>query len=375
LSLEGILGVKDAVVATQQQRINVTKTFMPPLEDYQAYLEKIWEAGHLTNQGPFLKELEAELQSYLKINKPHFVTNGTLALQVALRSLGVTSGEVITTPFTYVATISSILWERCKPVFVDIDPETLCIDAEKIEAAITKNTKAIMPVHVFGNPCDVEKIDAIAKRHNIKVIYDAAHAFGVEYNGKSLLSYGDISMCSLHSTKLFHTIEGGLLVANDKIVGDKIEHTKKFGHEGDNHIQLGINAKASEFQAAMGLCNLKYIEQIINDRKKIFKSYTKQLSDKLSRPIIRKGTNKYNYSYYPVLFKNEKKLLHAMEKLSKQNIHPRRYFYPSLNKLKYIKNTLQCPISENIASRVMCLPLYSGLDELNINRICETINS
>jgi dTDP-4-amino-4,6-dideoxygalactose transaminase len=355
-------------------RINVTKTFLPPLEEYQTYLEQIWEAGQLTNQGPLLKKLEHELESYLKVNTPHFVTNGTLALQVALRSLGIIQGEIITTPFTYVATVSSILWERCKPVFVDIDPQTLCIDADKIEAAITKKTKAIMPVHVFGNPCDIEKIDAIAQKHSLKVIYDAAHAFGVEYKGKSLLSYGDISVCSLHSTKLFHTIEGGLLIARDKKIGDKIEHTKKFGHEGDNHIQLGMNAKASEFQAAMGLCNLKYIEKIINDRKKISKTYSRLLSDKLARPTIRKDT-KYNYAYYPILFKSEKKLLGTVDKLAKENIYPRRYFYPSLNKLKYIKNAANCPISEDIAKRILCSPLYSGLEMKNINRICEVINS
>jgi dTDP-4-amino-4,6-dideoxygalactose transaminase len=306
-------------------RINVTKTFLPPLEEYQTYLEQIWEAGQLTNQGPLLKKLEHELESYLKVNTPHFVTNGTLALQVALRSLGIIQGEIITTPFTYVATVSSILWERCKPVFVDIDPQTLCIDADKIEAAITNKTKAIMPVHVFGNPCDIEKIDAIAQKHSLKVIYDAAHAFGVE-------------------------------------------------HEGDNHIQLGMNAKASEFQAAMGLCNLKYIEKIINDRKKIFKTYSRLLSDKLARPTIRKDT-KYNYAYYPILFKSEKKLLGTVDKLAKENIYPRRYFYPSLNKLKYIKNAANCPISEDIAKRILCSPLYSGLEMKNINRICEVINS
>jgi dTDP-4-amino-4,6-dideoxygalactose transaminase len=348
--------------------INVTKTFLPPIQEFQAYLEKIWENTQLTNQGPYLQQLEKQLQKYLKVKYIDFVTNGTLALQIALRLQDVANGEVITTPFTYVATTSSILWEHSKPVFVDIDPKTLCIDAEKIEAAITSKTKAIMPVHVFGNPCDVEKIDAIGKKHNIPVIYDAAHAFGVTYKGKSLFDYGDISMCSLHATKIFHAIEGGLLIMNNKDTSTKIGHMKKFGHLGDEHFMLGINAKATELQAVMGLCNMKYIDKIIEDRKNISKLYDKNLAGKFERPTLRKGTT-YNYAYYPIIFQSEKQLKNAIIKLKDNNIFPRRYFYPSLNTLSYIKDAVSCPISEDIASRIACLPLYSGLDESIVNKI------
>jgi len=355
-------------------RINVTKTFLPPIEEYQHYLQRIWDSGQLTNQGSLVHDFEAELRDYFSVPNVHFVSNGTSALQVALRALGITEGEVITTPFSYVATTSSILWERCDPVFVDIDPDTLCIDITKIEAAITDKTKAIMPVHVFGNPCDVEAIDAIAKKHNLKVIYDAAHAFGVQYKGKSLLSYGDISVCSFHATKLFHTIEGGCIVVKDKAVSDKVELIKHFGHHGDDHYMLGINAKATEFQAAMGLCNMKYIDEIIQKRKAASGLYDELLSPEYQRPV-KNPEAEYNYSYYPVLFKDEAQLLKKMEQLQQQDIHPRRYFYPSLNTLPYLTSAQDCPISEDIAKRIVCLPLYADLDEDSINKVCRSLNT
>lgn len=295
-----------------------------------------------------------------------------MALQMALRSLSVTAGEVITTPFTYVATTSSILWEHCKPVFVDIDPDSLNIDAEKIEQAITSKTKAIMPVHVFGNPCDVEKIEAIAKKHNLAVIYDAAHAFGVTYKGKSLFERGDVSICSLHATKLFHTIEGGLLIAHDEKADKNLEHIKKFGHIGDEHLMLGINGKASEFQAAMGLCNLKYVDKLIAERKRISKLYDRLLKGAFKTQIVRSGT-KYNYAYYPVIFESEKKLHKALETLKVENIFPRRYFYPSLNKLDYVKSTEECPISEDIANRILCLPLFADIGDRVVAKISKTL--
>ncbi|HSX32083.1 MAG TPA: DegT/DnrJ/EryC1/StrS family aminotransferase [Candidatus Saccharimonadales bacterium] len=356
------------------KRINVTKSFLPPIEEYQEYLQRIWKKDWLTNHGPLLQEFEEKLESYLHAENLHFVTNGTLGLQIVLRSLGITEGEVITTPFTYVATTSSILWERCTPVFADIDPKTLCIDPRKIEALITENTKAIMPVHVFGNPCDIEAIDAIAKKHNLPVIYDAAHGFGVEYKGKSLLDYGDVSMCSLHATKLFHTIEGGLVIARDKSISAKIELTKRFGHNGDVHHRLGMNAKASEFQAAMGLCNLKYVDEQIKGRKKVSAQYDALLQgSKFERPTIRKGT-KYNYIYYPVLLRTEEELLNKVDQLKELNIHPRRYFYPSLNTIKYVGSDQKCPVSEDISKRILCLPLYADLEEEKVNEICEVLN-
>lgn len=354
------------------EKINVTKTFLPPLEDYQKYLQQIWDRDFLTNQGPLLLDLEEKLKTINKTKYFHMVGNGTLALQIALRALDISEGEVITTPFSYVATTSSILWERCEPVFVDIEPDNFCIDPDKIEAAITRRTKAIMPVHVFGTPCDVDRIEAIARKHKLKIIYDAAHAFGVEHQGRSLLSYGDISTCSFHATKLFHTIEGGCIVAKDKDVSDKIELMKRFGHQGDEHHMLGINAKASEFQAAMGLTNLKYIDGLIEERKRLSKLYDEQLGNAVHRSVVKEDT-KHNYGYYPITLESKRQLLRIVQELNGQNIFPRRYFYPSLNTLPYIKKKYSCPVSEDIAERVLCLPLFPGLDDQTVIKICETI--
>src|SRR3989344_858320 len=355
------------------ERINVTKTFLPPIEEYEQYLQKIWQSVQLTNQGPLLLEFEDKAKEYLGVDNFHFVANGTVALQLSLRALAIDGGEIITTPFSYVATASSILWENCTPVFVDIEPNTYCIDANKIEATVTEKTKAILPVHVFGHPCNVEKIDAIAKEHKLKVIYDSAHAFGVTYKGKSLMSYGDLSTGSFHATKLFHTIEGGCVIAKDKALSDKLELMKRFGHNYDDHQMLGINAKASEFHAAMGLCNLKYIDGLIQKRKKVSELYDSLLSSKFSRPKL-SGDIVYNYAYYPILVKSKPELLSLIKKLNQQNIFPRRYFYPSLNTLPYIKNHQPCPVSEDIASRIMCLPLYANLDTKIVKQVCNIIS-
>jgi dTDP-4-amino-4,6-dideoxygalactose transaminase len=355
------------------ERINVTKTFLPPIEEYEAYVRQIWDRDWLTNQGPLLQELEAKTSAYLGVQNFHFVSNGTLALQVALQSLDITEGEVITTPFSYVATTSSILWQHCTPVFVDIEPDTLCIDVRKIEAAITGKTKAIMPVHVFGHPCDVEAIDALAKKHGLKVIYDAAHAFAVNHKGQSILNHGDISILSFHSTKLFHTIEGGALVVRDKAVSDKVELIKRFGHNGDEHYMLGLNAKASEFHAAMGLCNLKYVDDLIAKRKAVTAAYDKLLGNAFEKPAVGDKDTSYNYAYYPVLFQDETQLLAAFEALKKENIYSRRYFFPSLNKLPYLENAQPCPISEDVALRIACLPFHAGLVQADIERICKIL--
>lgn len=357
-----------------KKNIYVTKSFLPPLNEYKKYLDIIWKNNQLTNQGPLLLDFENKLKKYLNVKYLHFLTNGTLALQIALNSLDITEGEIITTPFSYVATTSAILWERCIPVYVDIDPKTLCIDINKIEKAITKKTKAIMAVHVFGYPCNIEKIDQIAKKYKLKVIYDGAHAFGCDYKNKSLLNYGDISMCSFHATKVFNTIEGGLLITKDQKVNDKINLIKKFGHISDTHYRLGINAKASEFQAAMGLCNLKYVDKIINGRNKITNLYNDLLKNKIIKSQIPKNF-KYNYSYYPIIFNNEKVLLKAVKILNKNKIYPRRYFYPSLNTLPYLKNHQSCPISEDISKRILCLPMYVGLENKVLLQICKNINT
>lgn len=355
------------------EKIHVTKTFLPPIEEYNSYIKKIWANNQLTNQGSLLKEFEKKASEYLDVKNFHFVANGTLALQLALRALDITEGEVITTPFSYVATTSAILWERCKPVYVDINPETLCIDPNKIESAITEKTKAILAVHVFGNPCDIESIEAIAKKHNLKVIYDGAHAFGVKFQDKSLLDNGDISICSFHATKPFHTIEGGCVIAKDQAVSDRLELIKRFGHNWDDHHMLGINAKASEFNAAMGICNLKYIDRIIQNRKKISRIYDETLADKIARSKL-SGLVDHNYAYYPVLLNSEGELLRKKQLLEEKNIFPRRYFYPSLNTLPYLDSRQSCPISEDISSRILCLPLYEDLEQKYIQFICEVIS-
>lgn len=348
--------------------VYVTKSFTPPEEAFQGYVHRIFATSQFTNNGPLLQELTEKLRDFLGVKYLQFVTNGTLAIQLALRELGITEGEVITTPFTYVATTSAILWEHCEPVYVDIDPRTLCIDPNKIEAAITPRTRAILPVHVFGIPCDVEAIAEIGRRHGIPVIYDAAHGFGCVYKGKSLLDYGDASTCSFHATKLFHTIEGGCIICHDESVNRKVHFAKQFGHSYDEHVQLGINAKASEFQAAMGLCNLPCVPEIIADRKRNVLLYDELLAGFLQRPEIPAGTE-YNYAYYPVIFPSEDALLRAGVALEVENIHFRRYFYPSLDTLPYLTKKQSCPLSDDIARRIACLPLFYGLEEETVGKV------
>ncbi len=353
-------------------KIFVTKTFLPPEKEYQEYVSGIFQRCQLTNQGPLLKELEARLSEYLGVKHFHYITNGTVALQLALRVLGIDGGEVITTPFSYVATTSAILWEHCVPVFVDIDRETLALDPARIEEAITPRTRAIMPVHVFGYPCDVDAIQEIADKHHLKVIYDAAHAFGVRYRGQSLLNYGDISTLSFHSTKLFHTIEGGACIVKDKAVSDELEVMKRFGHDGDRHICMGINAKQSEFHAAMGLALLPHLPEIYAGRRRVSEQYDALLEGYVERPKT-VADLEYNYAYYPVVFRSELELKHVLWAVNKKQIFPRRYFYPSLNKLPYLKQQIACPISEDIAGRIACLPLYPELSEEIVDEISSTI--
>jgi dTDP-4-amino-4,6-dideoxygalactose transaminase len=293
---------------------------------------------------------------------------------MALKALDITK-EVITTPFSYVATTNAILWENCTPIFVDIEPNTFCINPDEIEKRITPNTQAILATHVFGYPCNTDKIEAIAKKHNLKVIYDGAHAFGAIHQNKSLLDYGDISTCSFHATKLFHTVEGGCIITNNDEIARKIYLYRQFGHTFDNYFSVGINGKNSEFHAAMGLCVLPKINEIIENRKQSCELYNRLLLDTIKKPAtnVIKDFSK-NYAYYPVLFKNEETLLLVKETLQKEDINTRRYFYPSLNTLPFLTNYQPCSISEEISKRVLCLPLYHGLEYLNIEKICTCIN-
>ena len=339
--------------------INVTKTFLPPLNEYIEYLEKIWESNWITNQGPLSEELESKLKDFLNVNNLLLVSNGTIALQLAIKALSL-KGEIITTPYSYVATTNSILWENCTPVFCDIENKTYCIDADFIESKITDNTSAIMATHVYGFPCDVEKIKSVADKHNLKIIYDGAHAFGVKYKNESLLNFGDISTVSFHATKLFHTIEGGAVICKDEKISEKIFLYRAFGHLDDEYYSVGINGRTSEFNAAMGLCNLPRVNDFILERKNINQLYRDSLSGTyLEFPSVPEDLE-YNYSYFPVLFTSESQMLEMKNKLLENGINARRYFYPSLNKLPYL-NTENCPVSESTASRVLCLPVFNGM--------------
>ena len=352
--------------------INVTKTFLPPQKDYQAILKRAWKKGWITNRGILVQELEDKLKAYLKV--PHILatTNGTLPLQIAIKALGL-KGEIITTAFSYVATTSGIVWEGCTPVFVDIHPEYLTIDETKIEDAITPKTSAILATHIFGNPCAIEAIDDIAKKHNLKIIYDAAHCFGVTYKGQSVFNFGDISTCSFHATKLFHTGEGGALFTKDTNLYDILFYHHNFGHKGNDAFHgLGINAKMSELQAAMGLSVLPYMDTILKAREKIVKVYNNAFKNSNLQSLkIREGVQ-WNYSYYPIIFKDETQLLKAQKALNKHDIYPRRYFFPALHTLPYVNSTY-CPVVEKIAPTVLCLPLYYGLPIKDVEQIASII--
>lgn len=354
--------------------INVTKTFFPPLEEYQKQLQRIWSNEWLTNRGELVLELEEKLKNYLSVDHILVTNNGTIPIQIALKLLG-NGGEIITTPFSYVATSSAIVWEHCTPAFVDIHPEYLTIDETKIESAITDKTTAILATHVFGNPCHVEAIEAIAKKYQLKVIYDAAHAFGVTHNGTSIFEYGDVSTCSFHATKLFHTGEGGALFAKDPKLQHQLFYSHNFGHDGPLAFHgLGINGKISELQAAMGLAVLPHMETILAERKRVVDFYNQNLDvTKVQTLKIRENTQ-WNYSYYPIILKDEATLLRVQNALNDLKIFTRRYFYPSLNTINYVERTTM-PISESIASRILCLPLFVDLKQSQVESICEIINS
>ena len=353
--------------------IPVTKSFLPNLDEYKKQLDRIWQNQWLTNRGELVLELEEKLKKYLEIDNIIITNNGTIPLQIALKLLG-NNGEIITTPFSYVATSAAIIWENCNPVFVDIDPIHLTIDENKIESAITEKTTAILATHVFGNPCNIEAIESIAKKNNLKVIYDAAHCFGVQYNGSSIFQYGDISTCSFHATKLFHTGEGGAMFSNQLDLQHKMYYSHNFGHNGPlDFFGLGINGKISELQAAMGLCVFESINYVLSERKKAVEYYNSNLNLSIIRTIKIRENTVWNYSYYPIIFESEEKLLQKLIEFNKQQIFPRRYFYPSLNTINYC-NGNKMEISESIASRIFCLPLYVGLMDEDLKKICNIIN-
>ncbi|MDD5716263.1 MAG: DegT/DnrJ/EryC1/StrS family aminotransferase [Sulfuricurvum sp.] len=340
--------------------INVTKTYLPNVEKYKQYIDEIYANGWVTNNGPLVQKLEKRLAEYLGVKNLILVSNGTVALEIAYRTLGL-KGFVITTPFSFVATTSSLVTNGLLPIFSDINPNTFNLASENIEQSITKNTSAILPVHVFGNSCEVEEIGAIAAKHNLKVIYDAAHAFDIRYKDKSVLEYGDISTLSFHATKLFHSIEGGALIINDDSLVEKARYLINFGIKNTEEIpELGTNAKMNEFEAAMGLCVLDDIEEIKSRRKAVCEMYVKELSTLVQFQEMNPYASQ-NYSYVPIVLKTEEQLKKVQKALNEQNIFPRRYFYPSLDTLSYIEPKQLCLNSRDIASRILCLPIYPEL--------------
>jgi dTDP-4-amino-4,6-dideoxygalactose transaminase len=356
-----------------QDMINVTKTYLPPLDEFVSLLQRAWQKGWITNNGELLRELEEKLRKYLEVPHLYVCTNGTVVLQMAIKALEL-SDEIITTPFSYVATTNAILWEKCTPIFADVNPADLTIDTTKIESLVSEKTSAILATHVYGNPCDVEAIESIAKKHNLKVIYDAAHAFGVRYKGKSIFSYGDISTCSFHATKIFHMGEGGAVATTSESLARKLYLFRQFGHVDDDYFGEGINAKNSELHAALGLAVLPSVNWQLEKRKMIHQQYVARLCRwKLLMPVSREGTE-WNFCYFPVVFETEDYAIRVKEKLTAEQIFPRRYFYPSLNELPFLKSWQSCPVSESFSRRVLCLPQYAALEENIVDKICQIVN-
>lgn len=361
--------------------IYVTQPFLPPLNEFLPYLEKIWANKILTNCGPYHQQLEQELCDHLGVKHLALFTNATIALITALQALRVT-GEVITTPYSFVATAHSLLWNGIKPVFVDVDPNTLNLDPAKIEAAITPQTTAILPVHCYGHPCDVNAIQKIADNYNLRVIYDAAHAFGVRDKSGSVLNYGDLSVLSFHATKVFNTFEGGAIICPDAKTKIRIDQLKNFGHVGElNVVAPGINGKMSEFNAALGLLQLKYVDEAIARRKAIDTAYREGLKGvKGVRCLNCTGENTANYSYFPILIGEDYPMSRdeLNQKLKDDGINPRRYFYPLISEFPMYRGLPSAkqenlPLATDVASKILCLPIYPDLDLSAVDRISHFI--
>lgn len=367
-----------------QNKIFVTSPLLPPLEEFIPYLEKIWESKWLTNNGQMHQQLEAELCGYLNVKHLSLFSNGTLALITALQALRIT-GEVITTPYSFVATTHSLWWNGIKPVFVDIDPNTFNIDPAKIEAAITPQTTAIMPVHVYGNPCNIEEIQRIADIYGLKVIYDAAHAFGVTQKGNSLLNFGDLSILSFHATKIFSTIEGGAIICHDEKMKQRIDYLKNFGFAGEiTVVAPGINAKMNEVQAAFGLLALKHVDSSIYRRKELTNTYREDLLSIKGITFMSEMENVVpNYSYFPIMVNETQYGMsrdNLYQKLKDNNIFARRYFYPLISSFSTYKGLSSAepsnlPVANRVANEIICLPLHQELISEDIKKIVNIIKS
>jgi len=360
--------------------IPVTKSDLPPLERYIEHLKKIWTTRWLTNNGEFVKLLESRLEEYLKVKNLMLVSNGTLALEIALRALNI-NGEVITTPFTFAATTNAILWEGATPIFADINPETFNIDPHDVEEKLTDKTTAILAVHVYGNPCFVKELQEIAREHSLKLIYDAAHAFSVEYENNPISSYGDITTLSFHATKVFNTIEGGAIIAKGNETVEKMKLLRNHGIMSEEQVVIpGTNAKMNEFQAIMGICNLENIEDRINSRKKLYEYYISCLANIEEIKFQKIVASKYNYSYMPILVKSKKMRDNLYSKLIENGIKPRKYFFPLTVDFDYFKGRGENLVekyglrnSRDISNRVLCLPLYPDLEMHVVDKIADII--
>ncbi|SAK99826.1 aminotransferase [Caballeronia fortuita] len=370
-----------AVYPAADERIYVTQPYLPPLREFIPYLEKIWNSKTLTNGGPFHQQLEKALCDYLGVEHIALFANGTLALVTALQALRVT-GEVITTPYTFVATAHSLLWNGIKPVFVDIDPDTLNLDPSKIEAAITPQTTAIMPVHCYGRPCNVEAIQKIADNYNLKVIYDAAHAFGVQRDGSSVLRWGDLAVLSFHATKVFNTFEGGAIVCPDARTKQRIDHLKNFGFVDEvTVVAPGINGKMSEVNAAFGMLQLQHIDRALERRKEIDRLYRTLLADVKGVRCLNPEEDSTNRSYFPILVEPDYPISRdaLYQHLRDENIHARRYFYPLVSDFPMYRglpsaNASNLPNAKAAASKVLCLPIYPDLADDDVHRIVNCID-
>lgn len=366
----------------ESKDIYVTQPSLPPLNEFIKYLETIWDSKILSNNGKFHKQFENELADYLGVKHVSLFTNGTLALMTALQALRIT-GEVITTPFSFVATTHSLWWNKIKPVFADIDPDTCNLDPEKIEAAITPQTTAIMPVHVYGNPCNVDRLKEIADIYGLKLIYDAAHAFGVKVNGESILNFGDLSILSFHATKVFTTFEGGAIISQDDATKKRIDFLKNFGFAGETTVVApGINAKMNEFQAALGILQLKYIDKMLGKRKAIANYYRESLSNVKGIRVLNDIENvHHNYAYFPIFIDEGeygKSRDEVYMRLKDNKIFTRRYFYPLISQFPSYKGLESArpgnlQVAEKMTSQVLCLPIYPDLDVVSQEHIIELI--
>ncbi|MFJ7439933.1 DegT/DnrJ/EryC1/StrS family aminotransferase [Methylorubrum thiocyanatum] len=376
-----LLGATGAEAENADEPVFVTRPFLPPLEEFEPLLRRIWQTRILTNGGPFHRELEAQLTTHLGVPQVALFNNATTALIVALRALDL-SGEVITTPYSFVATSHALLWSGLTPVFVDINPVTLNLDPARIEAAITPRTTAILPVHCYGRPCDVEAIAEIAARHRLKVIYDAAHAFGVRHRGRSVLNHGDLSVLSFHATKVFNTFEGGAIVCADPAMKDRIDKLKNFGFDDETSvIGVGLNGKMSELNAAFGLVQLRYVEEAMSGRRKVDAAYRKGLQTITGiRCLDAAEEETTNHAYFPILIEPDYPVSRdaLYDALKRVGIHPRRYFYPLISDFPAYRTLPSArrerlPIAAESAERVLCLPIYPDLDPDIVARVIEVI--